>query len=146
MRAIDRCPHCAYVPDVPGCFVDDGKWGSVLCGECGARGPDVPVEDGWQEAAIKQYNRRSSRGMPKTCKQCGKSLRMGKIKGRPTYYCGRECYHNSRKGSKKPLRICQRLGCNNNLQRGNERFCSRLCYDRTVIRGRISLVCEGIAA
>jgi hypothetical protein len=66
-RVLRPCPFCAAVPQQPVCFHkpdgQGGKWGYVMCTNCGACGPDVRTGyyadvEHWAPAAAASWNHR----------------------------------------------------------------------------------------
>jgi hypothetical protein len=64
------CPFCAAVPEQLACFfVPDGaggKWGAVMCTNCGAIAPEVRTGyyvdiSKWVPAAAEEWNRRDGK-------------------------------------------------------------------------------------
>lgn len=61
----EQCPFCGYVSIFFCLDQSQGlKWGSVVCGNCGAEGPEVrtnyknSASEPWHEQALKEWNTR----------------------------------------------------------------------------------------
>lgn len=59
MAELKPCPFCGEIPIADFAWDESGKWMSIFCGTCEARGPEVRNTEGWSPRAIAAWNQRA---------------------------------------------------------------------------------------